>query len=248
MNKTSNLNEYITPKNNLTMIYVIKRILMVIYGFIRYIIFNPKRSFLLKGEQYDYFYHRYNMTWDNERCVELPVVWNEVEKFNNKSILEVGNVLSHYFDVDHSIVDKYEVANNVINQDIIEFSAEAKYDLIVSISTIEHIGWDESPRHVGKILTAIEKLKKMLRRDGKILITLPVGYNGYMDSMIFDEKLCFDELYFLIRINQDHWIEVDRENIRGTEYGKPFRGANGLIFGVIYAPTSPMSDGAEKIS
>ena len=241
-----NSNKYITPKNNLSVKYVLGRILLIIYGFIRYVVFVPKTSFILGGERYSYFYHRYNMTWDNERCVELPVVRREMEKFSNESILEVGNVLSHYFHVDHDIVDKYEIARNVINQDIIDFSVEKKYDLIVSISTIEHIGWDESPKDVGKILVAIEKLKKLLNPNGRLLITLPIGYNKYMDALIFDEKIHFDKMYFVARIDREHWVEVECENIRGIEYGRPFRSANGLIFAFIYSNVSHQIDYVEK--
>src|SRR5437762_3310824 len=33
----------------------------------------PKKTFKYKGEDLPYVYHRYNMTWDSERCVEVPI-------------------------------------------------------------------------------------------------------------------------------------------------------------------------------
>jgi len=51
-------------------------------------------------------------------------------------------VLSHYFAVKHDIVDKYEIAPSVVNEDLVNFKPGKKYDLIVSISTLEHVGWD----------------------------------------------------------------------------------------------------------
>jgi hypothetical protein len=234
-NELISSNKYTTPKSDLRLDRIIKRLLSTIYGFTRYIILRPRNSFLLRGEQYDYFYHRYNMTWDNERCVELPVIWREVAKFHDKSVLEVGNVLAHYFHVNHDVVDKYEIAGNVINEDIVEFVAENKYDLIVSISTIEHVGWDESPRNVGKIIAAIEKLKQMIKPGGTIIITLPMGYNEYMDGLIFNEALCFDEVHYFMREDRDNWSEVSLDKMRGVKYGHPFRSANGLIFGIFFA-------------
>ena len=38
----------------------------------------------------------------------------------------------------------------VINEDITYFQPNHKYDLIVSISTFEHIGFDEDPRDTVK--------------------------------------------------------------------------------------------------
>lgn len=70
-------------------------------------------------------------------------------------MLEVGNVLSHYFPIHHDIVDKYEVCPGVINQDIADFLPQEKYDLILSISTVEHVGWDEQPQEPTKLLQVI---------------------------------------------------------------------------------------------
>jgi hypothetical protein len=66
-----------------------------------------------------------------------------VKRYKERNILEIGNVLSHYFPVNHDIVDKYEKADGVINQDVVHFYSPKKYDLIVSVSTLEHVGWDE---------------------------------------------------------------------------------------------------------
>src|SRR6202034_3735504 len=107
---------------------------------------------------YYYFYHRYNYTWKNERTIEIPIIWDIIRKNPNKEILEVGNVLSHYYQVHHTILDKYEKGDNVINEDVIDFNPKKKYDLIVSISTLEHVGWDEEPRQPLKILTAVTNL------------------------------------------------------------------------------------------
>jgi len=96
---------------------------------------------------------------ENERAVEIPIIWHIVRENKGKRILEAGNVLSHYFRVDHDIVDKYERAEDVINEDVVNFQPSKKYDLIVSISTLGHVGWDENPKEPSKILKAIEHLK-----------------------------------------------------------------------------------------
>ena len=63
-----------------------------------------------------------------------------------KTHLGSGNVLLHYFPADHEIVDKYEKGDGIVNEDIVNFRPGKKYDLIVSISTLEHISWNEEKK------------------------------------------------------------------------------------------------------
>ncbi len=132
--------------------------------------FKSLRTFTFQKDAYNYFYHKYNATWRNERAVEVPIIWRMVKKYHGQKILETGNVLSHYFLVNHDILDKYEKADGVVNQDVIDFQPTKKYDLIISISTLEHVGWDENLREPMKILQAIENLKKSLPQKGNWLL------------------------------------------------------------------------------
>ena len=117
------------------------------------------KTFRFDGREYEYLYHPYNRTWKNERGVEIPIFRELLLKHEGKRVLEVGNVLSHYFPIHHEVIDKYEVSSGVINQDIVEFVPQDKYDLIISISTLEHVGWDEQPQKPGKLLQAIDHLR-----------------------------------------------------------------------------------------
>jgi hypothetical protein len=235
MKKTSIQTGYSPPPPKTNIIYVIYRIRAILLGWVRYMIFRPKRYFFLKGEKYRQFYHQYNMTWENERCVEIPIVWKEINRSQSKRILELGNVISHYLPFDHDIIDKYEKCKGVINQDIVDFHSINKYDLIVSISTLEHIGWDEVPKDRMKVLRAIEALKSLLSENGRIIITLPIGYNTDMDSLIREGVLHFDEQYCLRRSGYDTWVEDNYDNVQNVKYNDPFRCANGLIIATIYA-------------
>ncbi|CEA14315.1 hypothetical protein [Methanobacterium formicicum] len=165
---------------------------------------------------------------------------------DSKRILEVGNVISHYFPVNHDIVDKYEKNKGVINCDISEIPSSEKYDLIVSISTLEHVGWDEhvfdnnvqgdiSSLDDTKIPKAIRKLESLLNNRGKIIVTLPIGYNGILDKLLKDKKLPFSEVYYLKRISKDNqWRQVSREDIDNLNYDFiPYYRANGLVIGII---------------
>lgn len=195
--------------------------------------FKQSKAFKLQGNDYYYLFHSYNTTWKNERIVELPIIWREIENNNGKRILEVGNVLSHYFKCDHDIVDKYEKAPRVINEDIVDFKNK-KYDLIVSISTIEHIGYDEKPRDPGKITKALNNIKKLLNKNGKFVATFPIGYNKYLDEKLIKNKLPFSRVLFMKRISKENeWIETNYENIKDVKFGSPFGYANAIVIAYI---------------
>jgi len=190
-------------------------------------------TFQFDGKTYEYLYHRYNKTWTNERGVEIPIFRELLRQFQGKRILELGNVLAHYCPVHHDIIDKYEVAPGVMNQDIVEFTPQQKYDLIISISTLEHVGWDEQPQEPAKLLQAIEHLRSAcLASSGRLVASLPIGYNRYFDDLLNNGKSPFTTQRFLKRISkQNYWIESDWEHCRGVRYGRSV--AHAIVIGII---------------
>ncbi len=145
----------------------------------------------------------------------------------------MGNVLSHYFPINHDVVDKYEVSPGVINQDIVEFVPQTPYDLIVSISTLEHVGWDEQPQEPIKLLQAIEHLRsKCLAPSGRFVASLPIGYNRYFDNLLNEGQSPFTSQQFLKRISkQNYWIESNWEQCRDVPYGRFV--AHAIVIGII---------------
>ena len=201
-----------------------------------YKIFKLFKTFKFQGRKYRYFCHYYNNTWANERVVEVPIVLEIVKKHHQGKILEIGNVLSNYFFINNmDVLDKYDGSKGVIKQDVVNFKPGDKYDLIVSISTLEHVGWDENPKDSHKILRAIGNLKNCLSHGGKMVITLPLGYNPCMDKLIKERKIKFDEQYYLKRISKDNrWEEAEYGDVHNAKYGKPFPRANALLVGIEY--------------
>ena len=201
---------------------------------------KPPGTFTLQGQTYPYFYHHHNTTWKNERAVEVPIILEKIQSYRGGRILEVGNVLSHYVHFQHDIIDKYDKSTGVINQDVVDFqpaeNENEKYDLIVSISTVEHVGWDETPRDPKKIPLALESLStKCLAPGGEIVVTLPIGYNTYLDKLLKEDKIRFTEQYYLKRISDDNkWTQVGGGGeVREAKYGTPFPYANVLVIGII---------------
>jgi glycosyltransferase involved in cell wall biosynthesis len=157
----------------------------------------PHRSFSFRGDEYAYLYHPYKLAWYTERGVEVPIVMDQVKDFRDKEILEVGHVLGHYYPVCHDVVDKYEVAPGVVNVDIVDYDTEKRYDLIVSVSTIEHIGYDEYPKDPAKAGVAVERLIRLLASGGRMFLTIPLGYNPEVDRLVREEWPGVSDIYYM---------------------------------------------------
>lgn len=196
--------------------------------------FGRGKPFSFNGKNYHYFHSIISKTWDSERAVEVPIAMDFIKKYEGKRILEVGNVLSNYYHFKHDIVDKYEVGEGIINEDIVNFHSPERYDLIISVSTLEHVGWDENPRDSTKILHAIQNLKQLAKPSGTIVVTLPLGYNSNMDTMLRDRTLQFTEQYYLLRTTKSSWKQASWEDVQGIKYGDPFPAANALVIGIIF--------------
>ncbi len=188
---------------------------------------SSNKTFLFDDVEYKYFFHPYNKTWANERTIEIPIVSRLTNQYDAQEILEVGNVLSHYINTKHTIVDKYERRNGVLNQDVVSIDGRQKYKFIFSISTVEHIGWDETPREPGKHRAALDKMVELLKPGGKLMVTTPIGHNIELDQDLFNGTLPGKADYFL-RTSTCTWRQASKDEVVNKKYGSPYKAANAL--------------------
>lgn len=214
---------------------VSKRLEMLIMMFVQ-----PRRSFTLGGEKYSYCAGGYNSAWHNERTVEIAIALHHLRRHRDSRVLEIGNVLSYYTTVRHDVVDKYEVAPGVVNADVMDYDATEPYDLIVSVSTLEHVGWDEDIDDWTKPVRAVTHLVGLLGPDGTLVVTLPVGYNPHVDKALRDGLFDFDQVRYLKRVSRDNrWQEADKADVGVVRYGRPFPAANVVAVGLRRASARP---------
>jgi SAM-dependent methyltransferase len=175
--------------------------------------------FQFAGEEYAYLYHRHKFTWLTERAVEVPIAEALVQRRRGARVLEVGNVLSHYQAVDHLVADKYEQAPGVVNRDVLDLGGMGEFDLVLAISTLEHVGRDEQPRDPGKAVRAVHALRELLAPGGRLVMTVPVGYHLGLDAALRDGGLGAARLRALRRERLGpHWREVPVESAWGASY------------------------------
>lgn len=191
----------------------------------------PRRSFQFQGRSYQQFYHRYNVTWSNERAVEIPIARRYLDEVPPERVLEVGNVMSHYQPVRHQVLDKFERRPGVINADITEYRPGRDYDLILSISTFEHIGFDDDPGpgSAQKILAAINHCRQLLASGGRLVLTAAPSYNREFDELFADNRAGASRLGFLFRRSRLTWEESSAATALAAHYHHPYSFGNGVI-------------------
>ena len=193
---------------------------------------NKGKKFSHQNKELEYFYHPYNITWRNERIIEVPIVLHELSQIDKQSnkILEVGAVLQHYTDTEWDVLDKFETADNIKKEDITTYNPEQKYDFVMSISTIEHVGYDDSEKDEKGVEKAIKNIKEnILSEKGKAIITLPYGYNPAVEEFLENHKEICEKITYLQRQNNENeWKEVTEEELKGCKYGQPHNAANGI--------------------
>lgn len=199
---------------------------------------GSRGHFDFQGGRYQYLFHRYKRTWLTERAVEVPIVQALVDRYDGGRVLEVGNVLSHYGSQNHLVVDKYERAPGVLNRDVLELQDLGPLDLIVAVSTLEHVGWDEHPRDPDKALRAVQALRGLLEPDGQLVLTVPIGYNPPFDEALRDGAIDVRRAAALRRIGAGiRWEEVAPAEVWSAPYDFLLYAARGVLFAFIDAGT-----------
>lgn len=158
----------------------------------------------------------YNTTVLNERAVELAVARWFLDDVLGVG-LEVGNVTGHYWPRTHDCVDLSERADGVRNVDVFEVSG--RWDWLLSVSTVEHVWWDDRRDPVGAV-AAVEHMRGLADR---MLVTVPLGWNPPLDGRLplgADRWVCF-------RRSGNGWVGTD--DLSATVYGP--RWANAVWVG-----------------
>ena len=192
---------------------------------------RPSRAtFRYDGAEHRYLRHAYNWTWLNERAVEVPLAAAVLAGSAGARVLEVGNVLGHYQAADHTVVDKYERAAGVLNADVAELDLPGPYDLVLAVSTLEHVGLDEDVLDPGKPARAIERLTSLLAPGGRLWCSHPVGYNLELDRQLQDGRFGFTRLTALRRLGpSNRWEQVPVEEVWGTRYDRLLYTAQAIV-------------------
>lgn len=157
-----------------------------------------------------YFFAFYNRTSANERCVELALGLDFLAAHSHHT-LEVGNVMSRYKTIPHAVIDKYEVSPGVTNIDYFDtrlfLSNNPHLTSLLSLSTFEHFGWDEPNPDPCASRKAVDLILELIDQHvlDDVLITLPLGYNPMVDSLLLSGHLSPLQVVFYVRRSFYSW-------------------------------------------
>lgn len=172
--------------------------------------------FTFGDRDYAYFDHPYNRAGLNMRTVEVPIVREFVRgRWEWDRILEIGHVLGHYgLRGEWPVLDLREKGRDVINADLMTWQPERPLDLIVSISTLEHIGHGKYALDLGPSTpaAALARIRSWLAPGGEALLTVPLGYNPLLDRQLAAGEMPVDEVRCMRRVSEtNEWAECSLE-------------------------------------
>jgi hypothetical protein len=191
---------------------------------------NAGRTFQVGGRSLPYTMARFNNTFKNERCVEVSLAADFLAGVSGR-VLEVGNVLSNYGIRTSDVLDKYERLPGIINQDIVGYEPDEPFDAVVSISTLEHVGWDEVPRQPERVRSAFDAVIRSAGTTGSVLISTPLGYNTELDDFLVSDPPPLMNHCLIRTSRQNDWEEAEiADGVRLT-YNLRYPNANALYVG-----------------
>jgi SAM-dependent methyltransferase len=204
---------------------------------------------------------RYGVGVD-ERCVEYPWAIAHLSH-GGGTLLDAGSVLNHDFVIGHPAVSTHELH-------ILTFAPErdcfwrrrvsylygdlrrnpvrdAYYDAVVCLSTLEHVGCDNSiysdlAAHrdgaADDYRSVMRELARVTRPGGTLLLSVPVGrraHHGWLQ--IFDERMLEDALAAFgptrerdvtrFRYTAEGWTRADAASCADATYAQALRAPGG---------------------
>jgi hypothetical protein len=164
-------------------------------------------TFRWNGLELEYFDHLYNHTMYNMRRVEIPIVRWFIEQSSGARILEIGNVLSHYGRVTWQAVDLREAVE--IQADVMAWRPAQPVDLLISISTVEHIGFGKYAGKTAPTTPAdvLRRLRSFLAPGGRAVVTAPTAYNPMLDEQAKRGALGVERMWCMRVVNGNEWEE-----------------------------------------
>jgi len=166
-------------------------------------------GFQLGGRRFRYAFDHKGVI--GERAIEIPLARFAIRQLTRP--LEVGCVLSHYGLPGHQVIDLYERCGNCMNVDAAQYDfSNPEIGGIVSISTLEHIGWD-GPEGVApsKSPTVLERI---VTSGHPYFVSFPLGYNPHLTRFVETQIRAGPDCLFpnLAVFGQrwlDRWARVD---------------------------------------
>jgi len=189
-------------------------------------------TFGFGGQTLPYLRHPYNRAGENMRSVEVPIALSFLRGREWDRILEIGNVLSHYGRIDWPVIDIREKGPGVINVDIMTWQPAEPFDLVLSVSTLEHIGHGRYADLTASTTPAdaLTRIRSWLAPGGEALLTVPVRYNELLDRQLAEDALPVEEVRCMRRVSEhNEWAECTLAQAMAAKRPATYRWPVGMV-------------------
>jgi O-antigen chain-terminating methyltransferase len=145
--------------------------------------------------------------WSDERAIEIP--WVLARYAGEPRVVDIGTAFAEplYADGLHQLnaqelvtVDLAEPATVVADVRELPFEND-RFDVIFCVSTLEHVGRDnevyevDAPREEHGDEAALRELRRVLAKDGRLLVSVPTGVHDDQGWQVQREPLAWIELF-----------------------------------------------------
>ena len=223
LKKFLNHRPYVRPKLNEAILYK----------------FPNKKRYLLMSFLPGFIKKRYMKIEVGDRIVEMPFTLTNLDLKPPAEILDFGCVMNklsiELASIGHKVTGidlrDYELNHpnlKFLKGDFLKMDLpENHYDAVISISVIEHIGFEVYGGQAleGGDKQAVDKIHKLLKKGGIFIITVPFGKKREHDKWrVYDDESLRDllrgfkiekEQYFIDK-NRRYWIPIDKKSLKGT--------------------------------
>jgi SAM-dependent methyltransferase len=145
--------------------------------------------------------------WSDERAIEIP--WVLARSGGERRVLDVGTAFAEPAYVEGLqelgaeelvTVDLAEPATVVADVRALPFD-DGRFDVILCVSTLEHVGRDtavyavEAPADADGDAAALRELRRVLAREGRLLVSVPTGVHDDQGWQLQREPLAWIDLF-----------------------------------------------------
>lgn len=151
----------------------------------------------------------------SERAIEVPLVIDFLSNcVRAKPVIEFGCVLPYYIlkRRNHIVYDLADQHPDNVRRDIRTLTDDDLRGVVISISTLEHIGTGEYGIKASDV-SAVDVLKRIIANAKSYFITFPLGCNKTLDDFVANATDLNEKYVTRAATDSNDWMVVEKADL-----------------------------------